>query len=337
MLEVHLRHLSDGIQDLLGKHANLESSDNVHAASEEETRTNAVQDITQSVASKEEIVGRIDAFIEAQRKEIDSNNRQEFLVSEKGRESTCARTDASGSSQGVKIQSDSAQDGSNNTALKRLVTVHKDSEATKEGPKASLLGGLEERVENIRDHLNVRFVPTTDDIYTRVSALEDRIMMLESEFPPWSAEHFHQPGRKYLQTPPITIYRVLPSPSENAHVPSKSPCSSPTAMNGKSVTSPASQTEKPRSKAQTAGIGTLQPEPAVSKRRKTGSLIDSPLDRTGKPIFHACGRGVNSSLTRSVLAQLQSRQRASAESQQDSQQHPHSAENPPGAPKVTDS
>ncbi|KAJ2513774.1 hypothetical protein H4217_006142 [Coemansia sp. RSA 1939] len=337
MLEVHLRHLSDGIQDLLRKHADREPSDHVHAAPEEEAKINVVQDITQSAASKEEIVNRIDAFIEVQRKEIDSNNRQEFLVPEKGRESTCARTDASGSSQGVKIQPDSAQDGSNNTALKRLVTMDKDTEATKEGPKASLLGGLEERVENIRDHLNVKFVPATDDIYTRVSALEDRIMMLESEFPPWSAEHFHQPGRKYLQTPPITIYRVLPSQSKGAHVPGKSPCSSPTAMSGKSVTSPVSQTEKPRSKPQTAGIGTLQPEPAASKRRKTGSLIVSPLDRTGKPIFHACGRGVNSSLTRSVLAQLQSRQRASAEPQQDSQQHPRSVENPPDAPTGTDS
>ncbi|KAJ1665906.1 hypothetical protein IW140_002832 [Coemansia sp. RSA 1813] len=324
MLKDHLRCLSSGIQSLLEKIAREEPSDEVQS---EGAGTKAIQqDIAQSVTSKEEAVRRIDAFIEVQRKEIDSNNRQEFLVSAEGRETTCARTDANGGNQGVKIHLDASQSNNSNSALERSVALHKSSPAEREAPPQNLsLGGLNERVENICDHLHVRFAPATENIYSRVAALEDRIMMLESEFPPWSAEHFHQPDRRYLQKPPITVYRVLPASPDTASFPSKFPHSSPDSINGKSVAAAGSQTAKPKTKTQS----TPRPAPSLNKRRKTGTgttWINSPLDKKGKPIFHSCGRGVNSSLTRAVLAQLQSRQ------QESQQQQPPSVAKPSHSP-----
>ncbi|KAJ1906315.1 hypothetical protein LPJ81_001414 [Coemansia sp. IMI 209127] len=312
MLKDHLLHLANGIQSLAEGHAKQEPSDEVQ---DQSTNAKAVQDIAQSVASKEETVRRMDAFIEAQRKEIDSNNQQEFLVSDEGRETTCARTDANGSSQGVKIQLDVAQGSS---ALERSVASHKGSATRKEAQQDRLLGGLEERVENICEHLNVRFTPATVDIYSRVSALEDRIIILESEFPPWSAEHFYQPGRKYLQAPPITLYRVLPASSDAVKLPDKIPRSSSAELNGRSIAVAGDQVANPTAKAQAAASASRPGSSSIRKRRKTGAQINSPLDKRGKPMFHACGRGVDSSLTRAVLAQLQARQ-------QTSQQQPHSS------------
>ncbi|KAJ2397329.1 hypothetical protein GGI23_003577 [Coemansia sp. RSA 2559] len=309
MLKGHLLRLASGIQSLVESHGKQEPFDKAQGQA---ANAKAVQDIAQSVTSKEETIRRVDAFIEAQRKEIDSNNQQEFLVSGEGRETTCARTDANGSSQGVKIQLDVAQSSS---ALERSVASHKGSAGKKEAPQARLLGGLEERVKNICEHLNVRFAPATDDIYSRVSALEDRIMVLESEFPPWSAEHFYQPGRKYLQTPPVTVYRMLPASPDAAKLPDKIPRSTSAEFNGRSVAVAGDQVANPTAKAQAVASASRPGSSSIRKRRKTGAQINSPLDKRGKPMFHACGRGVDSSLTRAVLAQLQARQQASQQQQ----------------------
>ncbi|KAJ2538789.1 hypothetical protein EV175_006421, partial [Coemansia sp. RSA 1933] len=251
LLKDQLLRLATGIHRLLESHAKQESSDEAASAK-------AVQDVAQSVAGKEETVGRIDAFTEAQRREIDGNNRQEFLVSDEGRESTCARTDANGSSQGVKIQLDISQGGS---ALERSVAFNKGSVAETQVPQISSLEGLEERVENVCKHLNVRFAPATRDIYARVSALEDRIMVLESEFPPWSAEHFYQPGRRYLKAPPVVVYRILPASPDATNLSSKIPRSSLAAANGKPVAVAGKQTAKPKAKAETmvAAANTQRP------------------------------------------------------------------------------
>ncbi|KAI9506110.1 hypothetical protein GGI25_003780 [Coemansia spiralis] len=334
-LSIHLRCLADGIQHLLEKHAHEKfSMQGADSTSKRADESNA-QDVVQSICGKEGTAQNIDGFISKQRKEIDDNNRQEFLISETGRDSTCARVDANGASKGIQIQLSAVSNNNNNnsnssSALERSTTLNECLSHKQHGllsESASLpLSGLDERVDNLCDHLNVRFVPDVKSIYSRVSALEDRIMTLEKEFPPWSAEHFNQPGRRYLQSPPVTIYRVLPPPlspsSDTIHVSPGLQQSPSTA--GKQIKQLAQRKTSVKSKTKSAGA--LDSRLAsIQKRKKAGSTpIKSPLDKTGKPIFRSCGRGVNSSLTRSVLAQLQSRKPQTPAPTQTVQQQPSS-------------
>ncbi|OMH84687.1 hypothetical protein AX774_g1785 [Zancudomyces culisetae] len=79
--------------------------------------------------------------------------------------------------------------------------------------KNSALSGLEERIENLKTHLNLTFkdYPSKLSIHQKVSALEERIMQLERDYPVWSALHFVQSGEK------------LPNPSSYTIVASKDP------------------------------------------------------------------------------------------------------------------
>jgi len=87
--------------------------------------------------------------------------------------------------------------------------------------------GLEERFTGLEDHLAVRYVPAPpEDVYYRVKALEDHLMRLEKDYPPWSALHFNQPQRAWPPAPRTTpviipthltaIEKEQPSQSESA-------------------------------------------------------------------------------------------------------------------------
>ncbi|KAJ2766726.1 hypothetical protein IWQ57_004250, partial [Coemansia nantahalensis] len=232
--ESSLRKLSDSIQQYLAERSGAEKARSAGAAGakdsmgpaggsgqlrSESPRGHACQstvcdDIVKNTMDRKQTAQEMDSFIDRQQEFICSSNRDEFLVTGGGGgEDTCARTDARGAGCGVKLQADLGKD--NSSALGRSTASWLKSDDCAGAAAALPLDGLEERVENIRDHLNVRFVPEEADIYRRVAALEDRIMLLEREFPPWSAEHFKQPGRRYMQPPPVTVYRALP-PSMHA-------------------------------------------------------------------------------------------------------------------------
>ncbi|KAJ2584811.1 hypothetical protein GGH95_000131 [Coemansia sp. RSA 1836] len=268
------------------------------------------QDVMQSVMTKEQTLQAIDGFVARQRKEIDSNNQDEFLVPAGGRDATCARIDAKGTNCGVQIQLNVAFNDSG--ALERSTAAKPDTAGHSGGAHSLPLDGLAERVGNLSEHLSVRFTPASASIYNRVAALEDRLMMLEREFPPWSAEHFNQPDRKYTQPPPATVYRILPAsvtaaaPEATADVSAIAPAHldvpAPTPVS-MSVQSRGGKRGRPR----LSGSLVSKPQP-TPRRKKHVDMNGSPLDPTGKPLFHICGRGVNSSLTRTILAQLQSKQ-----------------------------
>ncbi|KAJ1647092.1 hypothetical protein LPJ64_001487 [Coemansia asiatica] len=371
-----LRSLCSGIQSYLKSQQESSTTDartEVSFAATEQKATAGSNDldikykhisreITQSALTKEQTQQLMDDFVERQWVEINANNRDEFLIPEAGRDTTCARTDAKDTNRGVQIQLDVVRN--DNDALGRSTHVPDTSSGDKDpggiAVSSKPLEGLSERVDNIREHLNVVFVPESANIYRRVSALEDRIMLLEREFPPWSAQHFNQPGRRYTQPPPATIYRILPAPEPEPESESAAgkgalaAAGSASSIIGKysarisSVPATADSVAMPFSKARTtagsaytrstmtstlaaatatsasggssssshthlgkqprrySGSPSVRSSPAL-KRRRTGQILNSPVDSSGKPIFHSCGRGVNSSLTRSVLAQLQNR------------------------------
>ncbi|KAJ2842334.1 hypothetical protein IWW36_005945 [Coemansia brasiliensis] len=251
---------------------------------------------------------KIQDFVAEQRKGIDTSNREEFLDTNNDAESTCARIDAKRTNCGVKLQPELVQN--TNTALGR--STDQSTEADLRPPAPQPLCGLEERVDNIREHLSVRFVPETANIYRRVAALEDRIMTLEREFPPWSAEHFNQPRRRYMQPPPVTVYRDLPP----------APASPFTRRTPQHLKTQSQKVQSRHIHSQKAQPRTMPKHQPLPKRKKVASYADSPLDKSGRPIFHACGRGVNSSLTRSVLAQLQLRQSGPSSTNDKSQSLP---------------
>ncbi|KAJ2162166.1 hypothetical protein GGF46_000908 [Coemansia sp. RSA 552] len=288
-----LRCLSEEIHEYLAQ------PDSATRPSSGGDRDKLVRSTVQSTLSTEQMARTVDDFIDKQRKAIDSSNRDEFLAPGSTGDSTCARIDVKGDSCGVKLQQSGIQH--DKAALGCSAATKQGSEdGTEQPPEAAPLDGLEERVDNIREHLNVRFVPEATNIYRRVSALEDRIMILEREFPPWAAENFNQPGRRYTQPPPVTVYRAMPAAPRYAAAPSPSPA----RPAGKQLYRPALPAA-PRSASAMAQGYHRQPTP---KRKKTGVYVNSPLDAKGNPLFYSCGRGVNSSLTRSVLAQLQTRQ-----------------------------
>ncbi|THU85697.1 hypothetical protein K435DRAFT_685083, partial [Dendrothele bispora CBS 962.96] len=71
--------------------------------------------------------------------------------------------------------------------------------------------GLDERLTNVENHLAVRYVPSPPrNLLDRLQYLEDHIIRLEKEYPPWAALHFNQPNRGW-PPPPRATPIIVPS------------------------------------------------------------------------------------------------------------------------------
>ncbi|KAJ7899056.1 hypothetical protein B0H13DRAFT_2031049 [Mycena leptocephala] len=84
--------------------------------------------------------------------------------------------------------------------------------------------GLDQRLGTIETHFSVRYVPAQpDDFLARLKFLEEHIIRLEKDYPPWAALHFNQPNRGWPPPPRATPIIVPPhlrsSVSSTAAVP----------------------------------------------------------------------------------------------------------------------
>ncbi|KAJ7217726.1 hypothetical protein GGX14DRAFT_357104 [Mycena pura] len=71
--------------------------------------------------------------------------------------------------------------------------------------------GLDQRLANIETHFSVRYVPAhPDNFLSRLQFLEDHIIRLEKDYPPWAALHFNQPNRGWPPPPRATPIIVPP-------------------------------------------------------------------------------------------------------------------------------
>ncbi|KAJ7085849.1 hypothetical protein C8R43DRAFT_1142473 [Mycena crocata] len=71
--------------------------------------------------------------------------------------------------------------------------------------------GLDQRLGNIETHFSVRYVPAEpDNLLARLQFLEDHIIRLEKDYPPWAALHFNQPNRGWPPPPRATPVIVPP-------------------------------------------------------------------------------------------------------------------------------
>ncbi|KAI0786647.1 hypothetical protein C8Q75DRAFT_699846, partial [Abortiporus biennis] len=178
------------------------------------------------------ITRSISRFLAQNRARNDQSNKQEFLLSlaEKRRKLTeqgeysstnppdseipsCARTDAKTQNRDIQMKYDIAknEDGPLRKTMKQRPKDQEPSpnrvdEGRKETgshpPTASRYPALDERLKNIETHLAVRYVPSIPySLLDRLRFLEDHIIHLEKEYPPWAALHFNQPNRGWPPPP----------------------------------------------------------------------------------------------------------------------------------------
>ncbi|KAJ3132319.1 hypothetical protein HDU90_007380 [Geranomyces variabilis] len=180
--------------------------------------------LVQLKADKAGVDKKIEAFISAKRAQIDASNQREFLRPRTlAEDANCARVDAVQLNRTVQMKLDIVhnESGPLERSTTRTEAVH--GEEKQRGGRASpmpatcancaFLNGIEDRLGNIQEHLNVSFV-SRDHVHalTRIRALEDKINELEGAHPAWAAFHFKQPNRDedpVLQTdPPQTVVTV---------------------------------------------------------------------------------------------------------------------------------
>ncbi|KZT10831.1 uncharacterized protein LAESUDRAFT_693231 [Laetiporus sulphureus 93-53] len=186
--------------------------------------------------SQESITKSISRFLAQSRGRNDVSNRSEFLnsIAEKRRRlneggdfsvgiSSCARTDAKTQDREIQMKYDIAknEDGplrrtvQNASAGKQADSgqPHRNSVADSDNRSffPDRFHGLDERLRNIESHLAVRYVPSSPrSMLDRLKYLEDHIVQLERDYPPWAALHFNQPRRGW-PPPPRPTPIVVPS------------------------------------------------------------------------------------------------------------------------------
>ncbi|EPQ57093.1 hypothetical protein GLOTRDRAFT_115159 [Gloeophyllum trabeum ATCC 11539] len=194
----------------------------------------------------------IAVFLARNRARNDASNRREFLksLSEKRRRllgdgphthdqleqvASCARTDAKTIDRDLQMKYDIAKNEEG--PLRKTI---KTEEAASNGELRQTTGtnshavdqltperypGLDERIKNIETHLSVRYVPAIPHSFLdRIRFLEDHIIRLEKEYPPWAALHFNQPHRGVSRSPigsivhgRVIIHQNVVAPTTSAH------------------------------------------------------------------------------------------------------------------------
>ncbi|KAF4621433.1 hypothetical protein D9613_000194 [Agrocybe pediades] len=135
--------------------------------------------------------------------------------------------------------------------------------------------GLDARLSNLETHFALRYVPCPPrTLIARLKYLEDHLIKLEKEYPPWAALHFNQPNRGWPPPPRATPVIVPPQLRSftSSTVPSGSIPSHQSPDTNNSVTAPIPSHNGSQS-GQVAG------PPAAKPRKGTSSLHKAVLDR----------------------------------------------------------
>ncbi|CAE6446633.1 unnamed protein product [Rhizoctonia solani] len=145
-------------------------------------------------------------FLSDVRARVDQSNRDEF-VRRKHPGKGSARTDAIKLNRDVQMKYDVVknEDG----PLGKTMKVGENSKPLVGAGDRSL--GVVERFQAIESHLGVRYVPGPPaDYMLRVKHIEEHIIRLEKEYPPWAALHFNQPNRGWPPPPRDSIIVIPP-------------------------------------------------------------------------------------------------------------------------------
>ncbi|TFY73905.1 hypothetical protein EWM64_g10107 [Hericium alpestre] len=221
-----LDELATDLKRLLGKG---ESSDHTPSRSLEERKVDYVHlEKDAGPRSQTSTNKSIALFLAHNRARNDASNRNEFLHAQKRRRlgsadqsmspvaddderaPSCARTDAKTVNRDVMMKFDIARNEEGPLRRTMKTEEHEPKLGTlDEKAKARIVGengltaerhpGVDERLQNIETHTAVRYVPSPPvSLLHRIKFIEDHIIQLEREYPPWAALHFNQPRRAYV-------------------------------------------------------------------------------------------------------------------------------------------
>ncbi|KAG2174366.1 hypothetical protein INT43_004389 [Umbelopsis isabellina] len=166
-------------------------------------------------ATNEELRNRIEKFIQAKKSEVDASNRTEFLQrKESGENEGCARTDAREIDRNIQMKFDivNNEDG---PLQRSLVT---SASHVKVGSTIRKESGADERLQNLEDHLNIRYGNNSKNdvsLFERIKVIEDTIVQIEKQNPLWAAVHFNQPNRVFPPPPVVHLITPLETTSQN--------------------------------------------------------------------------------------------------------------------------
>ncbi|KAG6918501.1 hypothetical protein DXG01_013861 [Tephrocybe rancida] len=220
--------------EIAGNSTTLEQRklDYVHLANDAPPRS-------QSTINKE-----ISLFLARNRARNDASNRSEFVYTpaEKRQRlsdpetevgSSCARVDAKPLDRDVQMKYDIAKNEEGplsrtmhgTDSQNEIERSEKQKGKMKETDGSSTLSvaepegewtaakrpGLDDRMRNVEAHLAVRFVPSAPrTLLSRLTFLEEHLIRLEKDYPPWAALHFNQPNRGWPPPPHQTPIIVPP-------------------------------------------------------------------------------------------------------------------------------
>ncbi|KAF9501689.1 hypothetical protein BDN71DRAFT_1438302 [Pleurotus eryngii] len=166
-------------------------------------------------------IKEISRFLSKNRSKNEASNREEFLNAP--RTTSCARADAKPQDRDLQMKYDIAknEDGPLRRTMKDFHTEAQQANVAPSATKdAQLHPGLDDRLKTVETHLAIRYVPSIPrDFLTRLKFLEDHIIRLEKDYPPWSALHFNQPNRGWPPPPrsnPIIVPPHLRAPTSVA-------------------------------------------------------------------------------------------------------------------------
>ncbi|EKM74933.1 hypothetical protein AGABI1DRAFT_47181, partial [Agaricus bisporus var. burnettii JB137-S8] len=260
--------------------------------------------------SQTSINKEISTFLARNRARNDVSNRSEFLLSlsEKRKQlqdlddppegdavSSCARTDARTIDRDAQMKYDIAKNDEGPLRRTKVKKDEKHSPLSKPNSHETPLAtgntivvpndqeslpkhhpGADERLGNIETHMAVRYVPSPPrTLWARLKFLEDHIVKLEKDYPPWAALHFNQPNRGWPPPPRATPIIVPP------HLRSSDPDTSSTTKAGipdqqgsSSSSLPTSGNQKIRntkSSLQRAIMERLEVQQAMEEKMDSGS------------------------------------------------------------------
>ncbi|KAJ2920020.1 hypothetical protein MD484_g469, partial [Candolleomyces efflorescens] len=137
---------------------------------------------------------------------------------------------------------------------------------------------LDDRLQNIEAHLAVRYVPSPPrTLISRLKFLEEHIIKLEKEYPPWAALHFNQPNRGWPPPPRATPIIVPPNLRSKGDL---EPTSSNTPSgSGISTTKHAEESSTSGTTMAAANSKSATPTPTMSKRNAKSSLHRAVMEK----------------------------------------------------------
>ncbi|KAG9078144.1 hypothetical protein FRC06_008512 [Ceratobasidium sp. 370] len=163
----------------------------------------------------------ISRFLADVRSRTDQSNRDEFVHRRPPRPdpgSGCgsgpgtgsARTDAVKLNRDVQMKYDIVKN-EDGPLGKTVKSKPAQGVAASMSTEAVSRAAFSERFEAVEAHLALKYVPAPPaDFMLRVKHIEDHIIRLEKEYPPWAALHFNQPRRGWPPPPRESIIVVPP-------------------------------------------------------------------------------------------------------------------------------